>query len=238
MRISLLAVLTGLAATILTPGSATAQRIDSPYRFVDSKRDFGPYVGYVLGDGGAVDLGPNNGLAFGVRFGFRISDPIQLTANATYFPTDRDVIDPTADDAPVNLGTTPMNLLLLSGRLQFNLTGTRSWNRLMPYVIGGLGIAFDTSGEVSCGGSATDPTCDLLPTERFDFGTSLLGQIGIGTAVIVSDRIGLRLTIENNIWKLNAPTAWSNTGLDLPRVPPDSDWTNNLTFGIVSSYWF
>ncbi len=229
---------TALALSLVLTVPAAAQRIDSPYRFVDKKRDLGPYVAYVFADGGAVDLGPNAGLAFGARFGIRVSDPLQVTANVTYFPTDRDVIDPSGPNAPEKIGTTPSNLLILSGRLQLNLTGARSWNGLMPYVIGGLGIVFDTSGDITCTGGVTDPTCQILPNERFEFNNSFVGQVGIGTAIIISDRIGLRLTIEDNIWKLDAPPAWITLGPDLPRVPPESDWTNNISFGIVSSYWF
>ncbi|HSG82808.1 MAG TPA: hypothetical protein VLC48_11180 [Gemmatimonadota bacterium] len=227
------------AALLATPVGLAAQTIKSPYRFIDTKQDVGPYIAYIFADGGSVDLGANSGPVFGLQFAIRVSDPIQISANAAYFPTTRDVQDPsTGGPSTITVGTEDFNLLLLSGRLQFNLTGARTWNRLAPYLIGGLGIAIDVTGDINCLTEPERATCQISPAERFDFGTSFMGQIGIGTAIIVSDRIGARVTFEDNIWKLSTPEGWFFSGNNLDPFPSDTDWTNNLQLTLVLSYWF
>lgn len=221
---------------LVSASPAAAQQISSPYRFVDATQDLGPYVAYIFTDGGTVNIGPNSGPAVGVRFAIRVSDPIQIGINSAYFFTDREVIDPTGDDAPTVVGTESLNLLLLSGRLQFNVTGARSWHGLIPYFIGGLGVAIDVTGEPDCPFEPSRPQCQVAAFERFDFGTSFMGQVGLGTAVVISERFGARITVEDAIWRLNSPGGFLTTGLE--PTPPDTEWTNNFQFSLVLSYWF
>lgn len=238
MRETVLLLLATIGLALAGPDPAAAQRIRSPYRFVDNKRDLGAYVAYIFADGGEIGLGANAGPSAGLQFAMRVSDPIQISINVAYFPTDRDVIDPRAENPPQSVGTEPFNLVMLSGRLQFNLTGARSWHRLAPYVIGGLGIAIDVTGDINCITEPDRPTCQIALRDRFDFGTSFLGQFGIGTAVILSDRLGARFTIEDNIWKLKTPAGYFDPNIEIRPFPPDTDWTNNFQVTALLSYWF
>jgi len=222
------------------PSSAAAQRIASPYEFLDYKKDLGVFVGYLFTDKGRAKLGPDDGPLAGIAFHVRVSDPIVITIQGAYFPGQRDIINPAADEASERiLGKTDLNLLLLSGRLNLQLTGSRTWHNIGPYVYGGLGIAIETSTSPGCLPGPTVPTeCQLQPRERFDYGTSFLGQLGIGAIWLPRKRLGLRVTFDNSIWKLNTPNGFYDETSTVFPVPPSSDWTNNLQLTGGLFFWF
>ncbi len=222
----LLAILTSLAL----PRPGEAQSISSPYDFVDKKKDLGVFVGYLFADNGSAGLGPKAGPLAGAAFNVRVSDPIAVSFIGAYFPGERDVIDPAAEDANQRIvGTANLNLLLLTGRLNLQLTGSRTWHNITPYLYGGLGIAIETGGAPSClPGATLHPECRLLPRERFDFGTSFIGQFGLGAIWLPGQRLGLRFSFDNSIWKLDTPAGFYDETSTVFPVPSASDWTNNL----------
>ncbi|MGD8698648.1 MAG: hypothetical protein PVJ43_05120 [Gemmatimonadales bacterium] len=232
----LLAILTSLPL----PRPVDAQTITSPYDFVDKKKDLGLFVGYMFADGGNAGLGPKDGPLAGVAFNIRVSDPIAVSFIGAYFPAERDVVDPAAEEANQRVvGTADLNLLLLTGHLNLQLTGSRTWHNITPYVYGGLGIAIETGGAPSClPGATLHPECLLLPRERFDFGTSFVGQIGIGAMWLPRQRLGLRFTLDDSIWKLNTPVGFYDETSTIFPVPSATDWTNNFQLTAGLFFWF
>ncbi len=161
------------------PRPAEAQSITSPYDFVDKKKDLGFFVGYIFADRGAAKLGPKAGPVMGAAFNVRVSDPIAVSFIGTFFPAERDVVDPAAEEASQRVvGTADLDLLLLTGRLNLQLTGSRTWHNITPFIYGGLGIAIET-GELQLPTGATHPECLLLPRERFDLAPASLGSSGL-----------------------------------------------------------
>jgi hypothetical protein len=231
-------LLAGLTCAGAGAAPAAAQHIGSPYRFVEPRQDLGPYLAYMFADQGSARLGPKSGPLIGAQYAIRLSQPIQIGANLAYFPAEREVTDISSENPPQVVGTESLNLLLASARVLFTLTGSRTWHHLMPYFIGGVGIALDVTGSISCVGEEGPPDCQLAPDERFDFGTSLLLQFGVGTALIISDRLGARISVEDDIWTLDTPSGYFDPSVEIDRVPPDSDWTNNIQVTVILSYWF
>jgi hypothetical protein len=228
-----------LLATPTLAGQAEAQSIASPYRFVEKKKDVGIFIGYMFADQGSAGLGPAAGPIAGAEFNVRVSDPITIGFYGAYFPSERDVIDPQADDESERIvGTADMNLMLLAGRLKLQLTGSRTWHRLVPYVYGGLGLVFNVSGGPSCFAEPSQTNCQVPARERLDFGTSFLGQIGVGVIWLPRERLGLRVTFDDSIWKLNTPDGFYDETSTLFPVPPRSDWTNNLQLTAGLYFWF
>ena len=217
-----------LAAPAL-PSPVQAQRIASPYQFLDYKKDIGVFVGYLFTDKGSAGLGPKAGPLGGLAFNIRVSDPMVITLQGAYFPGKRDIIDPAAEEASERiLGTTDLNLLLLSGRLNLQLTGSRTWHNIAPYFYGGLGIVIETSTTTCLPGPNLPPECQPQPRERFSYGTSFLGQLGIGAIWLPGNRLGLRVTLDDSIWKLDTPVGFFDETSTVFPVPPASDWTNNI----------
>lgn len=239
LRSKLSSTLALLAVGLAGAKAASAQQISSPYRFIEHKQNLGPIVSYLFTDRGTANMGPKSGIAYGLHYSIQLSGPIQLSAYGAYFATERDVIDPKAEDEGSRVkGVENVNLLLVAGRLQLNLTGARTWNRLAPFVIAGLGVAFDLTGDIGCAITTERPQCEVPPTDRFTFGSAFMGQLGVGTIWLPRQRIGIRLTAVNTIWRLAAPLGFLDPDVTLDPRPPDTDWTNNIhvTFGL--SYWF
>ncbi len=229
------ALLASLAAivTLATPFEAAAQRVPSPYRFVERRQDIGPFVSYLSTDRGRGNLGPDSGLLFGARYVLRLNEPLRFSAFAALFPAQRDVIDPSGENAPNVIGTADLDLLFISGQLHLVLTGSRTWHNFAPYVLGGLGIIIELSGDPTCEVGSTLPDCQLQRRERFDFGTSFLGTGGLGLMWIPSQRLGLRLQLTDLIWRIRSPGEFLDRGL-----APDTDWTNNLELSAGLGFWF
>jgi len=230
-----------LLAMLLTAAGALqakAQTITSAYAFVDKKKDIGPFVGYLFTDRGTVGLGPYSGPLAGVQFALRLSDPINLGAYVSYFPSERDVIDPSTERGGQVIGQTSMNMLQIAGQLRLHLTGSRTWHNLLPYFYFGLGVAFDVSSPPSCFDVPSQPNCQLLPRERFDFGTSFMGQVGLAMIWLPFERIGLRMTVDDTIWQLTTPDGYYDEGSTINPIPPKKDWTNNIQVTLGAYYWF
>lgn len=225
-------------AIALTAEPAVGQTVPSPYEFVEPSQDLGAFVAYLSTNRGTVDLGPKSAALFGLQYAIRLNDPMQLGAFVAYMPGERDVIDPRAEGGPRVIGTQDLTLLLLAGRLQLNLTGVRTWNNLMPYLLVGIGIAIDASADPSCALNPDVAHCRLEPRDRFDFGNSFLGQLGLGAAWLPTERFGLRLTVHDNIWRLKAPSGFLDPELALDPVPSDTEWLNNFQFSAGLSLWF
>ncbi len=239
LRSKLSSTLAALAVGLTVAKAAGAQQISSPYRFIEHSQNLGPIVSYLFTDRGSANLGPKSGLAYGLHYSIQLTGPIQMSAYGAYFSTERDVIDPKAEDEAARvLGTEDVSLLLVAGRLQLNLTGARTWNRLAPFVLAGLGVAFDLTGDIGCAVTTERPQCELPPTERYKFGSAFAGQLGVGTLWLPRQRIGIRLTAVNTIWRLSAPLGFSDPDVTLDPTPPDTDWTNNIhvTLGLFYSF--
>src|SRR5512143_2667918 len=64
-----------------------AQRITSPYKFIDSSQELGGFAAHVNADKGAAGLGSESGMAYGARYGLRFSGPLMVDVGVMYFPT-------------------------------------------------------------------------------------------------------------------------------------------------------
>ena len=226
-----------IALAVLAADSASAQHISSPYRFVERGQDLGPFVGWVATDRGFADMGPKSSLIYGLQYTLRITNPLNLSVFGAYWPAERDVIDPSTESGePVVVGVEEMEIVALAGRLQLNLTGSRTWHNLTPYIFGGLGLAVELTGDPGCVLNSTRADCRILPRERFDFGNKVMGQAGVGAAWLPDGRIGFRLSIQNNIWRLKTPEGYTDPGA-LADAPED-EWTNNFQFTLATTFWF
>ena len=239
LRVTISTLAGALALSLLSPPEASGQRVTSPYEFIEGKQDLGVWASYFSTDPGSANLGPKSTPAIGVGYARRVSRPVTIGLLAHYLPSERDVVDPSTDDSiPRTVGSKDLDLLLVSGRLNITLTGPRTWHNLAPYLIGGVGMIFELSGSAKCFEDSTDPDCELLPRERFEFGSSFVWQIGFGTAWLPTERLGLRLEVSDDIWRLKTPPGWYDVGLGPWPIPPAKDWTNNWQFGLAVTYWF
>lgn len=214
----------------LSASGAAAQDIDSPYRFVDPGQQVNAFIGAIETDVGALGLGPESDIAYGLRYGIRLAGPFSVEAAATMFPTARAIQDTVISGADTSLVATgveaDMTIGVIAADLRFDLTGPRTWHRLMPYALLGIGAAFKITED-----DAADES--LEPNVRYDFGTRLVGELGLGVEWIPIDRFALRLDARNMLWKIEAPVA-----LQTLDDAPSEEWVQNFLLSAGVSFRF
>lgn len=230
------------AAALLTfglvgPSHTTAQSIPSPYRFVEESQGLYAFGASILTNRGLLDLGPGPGIGLGAGYEVRIGGPFNFTARATYFPTERRIYDDESTLADstalredpmvglVQIGTGDMTMVLLDASLRFDATGPRTWNRIQPFVVLGIGGAFVVSSDNSAE--------EILPSDRelrFRFRNGVTGHIGVGFELHLSDRFTVRADARDLLWNLDYPRGFLETG----RLVGQDEWvqTGHLALGL------
>lgn len=225
-RSSVLVIL--LAAGLLRP--ASGQTIQSPYKFIERSQSGGLWVGMVKSGGSTIGLHPKDGLIGGVRYAIRLSGPFTADVEAGYLQSTRTVVDTVVvDSAFQTTGEADVGLALVNAALRFNLTGSRTWHGLQPYLVFGAGVAADLLGE-----QADDEK--VAADVRFSFGTSFAGHLGGGIEWFATDRLTLRLDARNALWKVETPAAFPRSRL-AARIPAD-EWVQNGIFSLGLAFHF
>ena len=220
------------ALLLAAVSGAEAQRINTPYRFFEETQAAGIFVMPISPDKGAIGLGPDKGTAFGARYHIRMSGPFFIEGELLYFPTTRAVLDTAVvDSAFERVGEAKTAIALGQASLRFNITGQRTWNRLLPFVLLGVGIA----AEVRDDDAAEE---DVASEARFDFGTTFAGQIGAGIEFFPVDRLAVRIDARNLLWQLKTPEGLAARGSLVGRTLAENEWANNLAASIGVSIHF
>jgi hypothetical protein len=216
--------LAAAAAFAALPVPGAAQRIPSPFRFVETRQEAGIFVGSSSVSAGRFGFGPAGGTQLGARWGVNLSGPLGLEGVASTISGSRDVVNPARAEGDRVVGEADVSIATLDARLRFTLTGNRTWHSLEPFIVAGGGIAFDLSG--------SDPTDEELEAQdRFDFGTSFFGTLGGGTRLSLTDRLALRGDAVFSLWKLKTPPGFSDPERGFERVE-ESQWVKGLHLSV------
>jgi hypothetical protein len=232
MKRALLAVLVSMTAAAGVATPAAAQRIDSPYRFLEHSQFAGPYLGRMMPAQGRLGLGPHDAMTLGARWAIQVSGPFLLGAEIGYAPTRRTVRDTVfiaADSVFREIGEADMRLLSVLGNVRLNLTGPRTWHGLQPFLLTGVGVVIDVAGS-----PAVEE--DMPANLQYDYGTTFAAQVAAGVDWFATQRVSLRLEGRNMLWKLGIPEGFllTEAGALLPR----SDWENNFVVSAGISFHF
>lgn len=222
-----------IAAVLLSTGSARAQDITSPYRFIDESQALGLFGGYVLTDRGARDLGPKSSPAVGLRYSLRVRGPFVLEGEAAFVPSTRTVLDTAmADGAFRRLGEADLSLALVQAALRFNITGPRAYYGLQPFLLVGGGGIMDVSDSEDA--FRDQLVADDVVAEEvvFDFGTSFAAQIGAGIEWFATRRITVRADVRDVFWQIATPAAFRDQNI------ASEEWLQNFAFMLGLSYRF
>jgi hypothetical protein len=220
------------AFLIFLPSALLAQRIDSPYRWVERGLSGGAYAGTIATGQGAVDVGPASGPVLGGRFSLRLSGPFTGEADIALMTSTRMVLDTVAVDGEwQQIGEGDVRIGMLLAGLRFNVTGQRTMYGLQPFVVVGGGLARDFAGA---------PTLPEGTTQgeraRHRFGTSFAGQFGAGVEWFATERLALRGDARNVLWRLRYPEAFRTAAPE--ALLPASDWVSNYQFAAGVSIYF
>lgn len=213
-----------LTILILSQADSTrGQTIPSAYRFIESAQETSFLWGTMFLTNGSLDLGPKSGAFMGARYAVEASGPLFIEGVVSYLPTTRDIVDPRRAVDDRTIGETEVHMLMADARLNFSLTGRRTWNRISPHLFMGGGIAIDVAGQ----GEFADV---LLPEDVYDFGTGFTATAGTGFRVEVHPRLMLQAEAGLTLLKLNTPSGFD----DPEKRPLNSDMEPEP---VVQSEW-
>lgn len=231
--------LAGLAAVALTGSPAASQTITSPYDFVERSMGFRAFGSAVFTDRGPIDIGPGSGYAAGLGYTVRINGPFTFDTRAAFMPTSRRVYDvEPADSLEVRedpmvgldlLGTADLSLLLVDASLRFDVTGPRTWHRLQPYALLGVGGIL----RVASGNQAEEDLpedSDLLVRFRNGF----TGHLGAGVEWYLTDRFTIRADARDLLWKVHVPEGFLVDG----RLIDQEQWVQSAHLSLGLAFRF
>lgn len=224
------ALLLAAVCTAALARTGEAQQIPSPYRYIETAQEAGAFAGVLSPSTGRFDFGPRPGALLGLRYGIEISGPFSIEGVARTLSTTRRVKDPRREEGDRTIGEADVLLTAVEGRLKFSLPGRRTWHGLGPYLLVGGGLVGNLAG-------SAEVEEVLRAEDRFDFGLSFLGFLGLGTRWLPTDRLQLRLDGGFNLWQLDTPRGYRDPDRDLgfEAPPPENEWVSGLeaTLGIA-----
>ena len=223
---TLTGLIAGAVALFAQPRILPAQTIPSPYQFIDTRQEAGAFTGWIAPGTGQFGYGPGPGPIAGARYELGFGSPISLEGVVGVITSTRDIVDPRRVEGNRVIGDTPAKMVTADARLKLSITGPRTWHGLNPFVLVGAGLAWDLAE-----GSELEE--DLAETDRFDFGTSFVAELGGGLRWFVTEQVILRADGLFYLWRLEAPLGFRDPERGFENVG-QSEWANatGITLGV------
>jgi hypothetical protein len=203
----------------------------SPFRDIVHKQGVTLFAGRFSGNTGPAGVAARPGLALGARLQVRLSGPLDFWATYGQVSSSRRVIDASGDTATV-VGDESLRLLFGDLGLALNLTGSKSWRGLAPYVGMGLGISAPAHPVLDPGGFQISTAFALMPT--------------LGTRWFLSQSLALQLEARDYYIRYQYPLNFYNRPFSghadfapvLPVSQSDRAWAHNLMLWLGVTYTF
>lgn len=207
---------------------------NSPFRDVNTRQSISFLLGSFSGNTAIPGSGARPGTAYGLRLRARVSGPLDLMVSASYLTSSRIIVDPTKPDSIRRSGPVDANLISADLGVALNLTGTKSWHGLTPWVGFGVGVVSPTEPQSDPGGYRTSTNFTLVPK--------------IGLRARLSDALGLDIEFRNNTMRYEWPSAYfTPRDASSNPLPPailqlgkdkNRQLTHNFTLSAGVSYHF
>jgi len=218
-------------AALAIPGSAPAQvgfpPERSPFRDLEYRHELTLFGGMFNAAKDPAGVAPQGGPMGGLRYELRVGGPAHLMVRAAYVNSEREALDPTQPEATRSLGTHSAPLYLLDAGVSVNLTGQKSYRRLVPTINAGIGVV--------SGGPDVE-------NDPYRFGTPFAITYGAGLRYVPGGRFAVRLGLDAYMYRLQYPTTYFATASDgttvLDAGQSTNFWKNNVALSIGASYLF
>ncbi|MDQ6870901.1 MAG: hypothetical protein M3037_02690 [Gemmatimonadota bacterium] len=200
---------------------------NSPYRDLEASQELSFFGGRYAAGKDPIGVAPRGGPMYGARYEIHVGGPAFLMARYAHVNSDRFPIDPTKSGTAAQLGRKSVSLNLLDVNLVLNLTGEKSFRRIIPVINLGAGIA-------SCG-------CGVDP-DPYTFGTPFAFSFGGGLRYVPGGRFQLRADWGDYLYQLKYPNAYyltpTNGTAAAGSGQAKSFWKNNRALTLGASLLF
>jgi hypothetical protein len=203
----------------------------SPYQDVPWRQGLTLVAGWYNAAIDPAGVAPRSAPMYGVRYDLQLAGPAQLTVRSVATSSKRHLLDPRQPKATRLLGEVPSPLLFTDIGITLNLTGQRSWHRLVPSVQFGAGIASDLKPASDVGNYKFGGTS----------GTTFALSLGTGIRYVPGgrfDRWEVRGDVTDYLFAIKYPGSYISSGATpsvLKSNASASSWRHNagLTLGLT-----
>lgn len=199
---------------------------ESPYRDLPWKQALTFFGGGFDTGRDPAGVGPQPGWLAGAKYDIRIGGPIELYARVATAPSSRRLLNPNLPAATRHIGDQKNELFVGDLGLEWNLTGQKSWHRIVPVINGGVGMVSDFHGFPDAGG--------------YRFGSKFMFTWGAGVRYHTDGRWEPRFDFSNYVWQLQYPATYAATlGDGSPGIVSSTKkgtWMGNHLFSLGLSY--
>lgn len=172
---------------------------NSPFEDLRGRQALTLFTGLIAPGGDPAGVGPRTGMQLSARYELLLTGPLWLQARATYAPSlDRTMKDPVLVGAARNVGTSTRPLAALEAGFGLNLTGNKSWHRVVPQVHTGFGWVTGGTSEFDVGG--------------YKFGNKFTVSYGVGARIVTGRAWELSADVTHLFWKYKYPEDYTGSG--------------------------
>lgn len=200
----------------------------SPYVDLEYRQEATIFAGYFNAGTDRVGVAPKSGPMVGLRYDLRLGGPASLTTKVAYISSERTIIDPRRPEGDRTVDESSWPLYVADVGISVNLTGQRSFRRLVPFVNGAVGIATDLKGGADVG--------------AWRFGTPFALSLGGGIKWVPAGNLQARVDVATQLYQIKYPNSYYVEAADGTSVlqlrDPKSDWTSNIGIALGVSYLF
>ena len=181
----------------------------SPYRDILAGVSLVPQIGFFRGAGGQIGIAPNSGLLVGARIDLLSGRTMTLGLEGAGGTLERLIVD--ADDPVATrvAGPVDQRLTMVGLNLMLNLTGSKTWRGLAPYL--GSGAGFSIAPRVAA------------DTSGFNYGTKFYFAPTAGVRLFLGRSVFLRAEARSVFVQLKYPASY----LDEPSRDPGTGGNSN-----------
>ena len=220
---------------LLAIPSATAAQVghlpeQSPFEDLRGRMALTLAPGILAIAGDPAGVGPRSGLALSARYEFFLTGPLWLQSRFTYAPSlERTYKDPLFRGAERFDGTSIRPHTILDFGIGLNLTGNKSWNRMVPQFHTAIGVVTGGTHEFDVGG--------------YRFGTKMTYNYGFSLRYVTGREWEWHGDLTHQFWDYRYPESYR----DEPTANPTpilsnrslTVWKGNLHLSLgVSRFFF
>ena len=198
----------------------------SPYEDLRGRQAATIGIGTIAPGRDPAGVAARSGLMLTGRYDLQLTRPLWFFTRIGVAPSlERPIKDPLFSDAQRDAGTERHPLVLTEVGLNMNLTGNKSWRRIVPQVHGAIGFVTDGNTKFDLGG--------------YKFGSAFTISYGLGARVTTGQAWELHADLTRVHWKYSYPDAYgagSDPLVSRGRLGP---WVGNAVMQIgVSRFFF